>query len=117
MNNAMLLMNAGKKVRGWDIHVANMGSDTYGYSNGSGFMGFSGGSFQSLSSDTPTLNYLYTMSNTMFGTITLGNPTGLSVKREDSGKTITMAGQAPGISASFFTASDVGKTIRVVIVE
>ena len=117
---ALLLANSGQqKVRGWDIHVARLsGSNCYGYSNGSGFMEVSGGSFEAISSDTPTLSYLYTMTGApIYGTLTFGSPNGLNVMRLDTGATIAMASSFPAIQQGFFNASDVGKTIRVVIVE
>lgn len=120
MNKAALLMNSGqKKVRGWDIKVAQLsGSNCYGYSNGTGFMDVSGGSFEALSSDTPTLGYLYTMTGApIYGILTFGSPNGLNVMRIDTGATIAMASTFPSVQQGFFSASDVGKTIRVVIVE
>ena len=128
LNKELLLLSAREKKfrgRGWDVQVGRLVSvadlKLYGYSNGD-INNTVFGSIQPISLDTPSLTALFTWENSIFGSYwtTHCNLNNITICREDTSQIIyfpstTSAGQT--VKESFFTSSDIGKTVRVLILE
>ena len=95
----------------------------YGYSKSDDDLYMNFGSIQPISLDTPSLTSLQTWENSIFGSYwtTHCNLHNTTLCREDTSQIIyfpsTTSGQEIVRGESFFTSSDVGKTVRVLILE
>ena len=130
LNKELLLLSAREKKfrgRGWDVQVGKpsieLTSKLYGYEKNDDNPYFNYGSIQPLSLDTPSLTVLWTMENSIFGSYwaTACSLSNITISREDTSQIIyfpsTTSGQEIVRGESFFTSSDVGKTVRVLILE
>ena len=119
LNKELLLLGAeGKKFRGrgWDVTVAvdPYQSLVFGYDSGTFVMGGLG-SIQPISTDSPNLNSLFTL-----GSFSYSDLPNITICREDSGQIIYFLNEDvpfQTFDGTFFTSSDVGKTVRVLILE
>lgn len=130
LNKELLLLSAeGKKFRGrgWDVNVEKFSItganfSLYGYSKGDFVADAVFGSIQPISLDTPSLTSLFTYENSIFGSYWTShcNIKNITLCREDSGQIIYFPQSTSGvqmIKESFFTSLDIGKTVRVLILE
>lgn len=133
LNKEMLLLSAREKKfrgRGWDVQVGSysipgveLTNKVYGYSKSDDNLYMNFGSIQPISLDTPSLTALLTWENSIFGSYwtTHCNLHNITLCREDTSQIIyfpsTTSGQEIVRGESFFTSSDVGKTVRVLILE
>lgn len=132
LNKELLLLSAREKKfrgRGWDVEVGRFSipdveltNKVYGYSKVDGDLYWNFGSIQPISLDTPSLTMLQTWENSIFGSYwtTHCNLNNITLCREDTSQIIYFPSTTSGsqmIKESFFTSSDVGKTVRVLILE
>ena len=137
LNKELLLLSAREKKfrgRGWDVTVGKspgpgggieLPNKVYGYSkldnDDTGAWTF--GSIQPLSLDTPSVTTLQTWENSIFGSYwtTHCSLSNITLCREDTSQIIYFPNANGGASIvrgeSFFTSSDIGKTVRVLILE
>ena len=129
-NKELLLLSAREKKfrgRGWDVKVGRFSLpgveltyEVYGYSNGDTLTEF--GSIQPISLDTPKLTVLQTWENSIFGSYwtTHCNLNNITLCREDTSQIIyfpSTTSENQMVKESFFTSSDIEKTVRVLILE
>ena len=130
LNKELLLLSAREKKfrgRGWDVQVERYSNPVvdlkmYGYANGD-FNNAVFGSIQPISLDTPSLTSLFTWENSIFGSYwtTHSNLKNTTLCRKDTSQIIYFPSTTAELQTvrgeSFFTSSDVGKTVRVLILE
>ena len=130
LNKELLLLSAEEKKfrgRGWDVQVGKPSIEftnkLYGYEKNDDNPPFNYGSIQPLSLDTPSLTVLWTMENSIFGSYwaTACSLSNITISREDTSQIIYFPSTTAELQIvrgeSFFTSSDIGKTVRVLILE
>lgn len=131
LNKGLLLLSAEEKKfrgRGWDVQVGKLSFPggieptykVYGYQNDDDTISTNFGSIQPLSLDTPSLTRLATWENSVWGSYwtTHCSLNNITLCREDKSQIIYFpSGSSIVRGESFFTSSDIGKTVRVLILE